>query len=184
MSERSDPLGPPSEVYPVGEYALVSPDTDDFVDTIRIELLILKSLPDRQDMGPKWFDASIQFAIDGISWPLRLTYDVSFINAWPCTDGPHPLFFDYVYTPVKADDVVNIRHWGSPGGNQGGSSVRSANSTPVGGSGPTKSTALDEDAERVLVVECFGVLDNEVLARAWCSHWGLSAVVADISNTW
>jgi hypothetical protein len=36
----------------------------------------------------------------------------------------------------------------------------------------------------VLVVEAFGVNDNEVLARAWCSHWGLSAIVADVERTW
>jgi hypothetical protein len=42
----------------------------------------------------------------------------------------------------------------------------------------------ENDDEKVLVVEAFGVRDNEVLARAWCSHWGLSAVVADIERTW
>ncbi|KAJ2975939.1 hypothetical protein NUW58_g8216 [Xylaria curta] len=31
--------------------------------------------------------------------------------------------------------------------------------------------------------KAFGVRDNEVLARAWCAHWGLNAVVADISKT-
>ncbi|KJK84907.1 hypothetical protein H633G_11272 [Metarhizium anisopliae BRIP 53284] len=41
----------------------------------------------------------------------------------------------------------------------------------------------DGDDEKVLVVEAYGVADNEVLARAWCSHWGLSAVVADIRKT-
>ncbi|KAI1844144.1 hypothetical protein JX266_009628 [Neoarthrinium moseri] len=180
MSERSDPLGPPAEVFPVKEYELVSPDVDDFTDTIRIELLNLKrTLPNRQDTGPQWFDASIQFAIDGVSWPLRLTYDVSFINAWPCSLGPHPLFFDYEYSSVKADELVKIQDWGNPGGFSG----RSANSTPVGGSAPPKSAMSEDDAERVLVVSAFGVRDNEVLARAWCSHWGLSAVIADIRKT-
>ncbi|KAI0137339.1 hypothetical protein BJ170DRAFT_55995 [Xylariales sp. AK1849] len=181
MSERSDPLGPPAEVFPVKEYELITPETDEFVDTVRIELLNLTRTADRQGtgLGPKLFDASIQFAIDGVSWPLSLTYDVSFINAWPCSDGPHPLFFDYVYTSVKADEVLGIRNWGNPGE----TSERSANSTPVGGSGLLKPLAQDEDAERVLVIEAFGVRDNEVLARAWCSHWGLSAVVVDIGKT-
>lgn len=40
------------------------------------------------------------------------------------------------------------------------------------------------DDERVLVVDAFGVTDNEVLARAWCANWGLSAVVADVGRTW
>ncbi|KAH8194562.1 hypothetical protein TruAng_011272 [Truncatella angustata] len=181
MSERSDPLGPPAEVFPVGEYTLVTPDVDDFVDTVRIELLNFRStLPSRQDHGPQWFDASMQFAIDGVSWPLRLNYDVSFINAWPCSSGPHPLFFDYVYTSTRVDEVVNIRNWANPGS----PGERSVSSTPVGGSNPAQPTVQDDDdQERVLVVEAFGVSDNEVLARAWCSHWGLSAVVAHIGKT-
>lgn len=35
----------------------------------------------------------------------------------------------------------------------------------------------------MLVIEAFGVSDNEVLARAWCAHWALSAVVADMERT-
>lgn len=179
MSDRSDPLGPPSGVYPVADYELLTPDTDDFIDTIRIEQINLRAAADKQDSGPKWFDASIQFAIDGVSWPLHLMFDVSFINAWPCSDGPHPLFFDYVYTTRKADEVVNILDWGKPN-----SSERSLRSTPVGGSKAPKPIVEGDDSERVLVIEAFGNTDNEVLARAWCSHWGLSAVVADISKTW
>ncbi|OTA91411.1 hypothetical protein M434DRAFT_345214 [Hypoxylon sp. CO27-5] len=179
MNDRSDPLGPPSEVYPVKDYELLTPDTDDIIDTIRIEQLNFKALSDKQQSaGPKWFDASIQFAIDAVSWPLHLTYDVSFINAWPCSDGPHPLFFDYVYTTCKVDEVVNIIDWGKPSGRE-----RSPGSTPAGGSKPTQPTVEGDDAEKVLVIEAFGNSDNEVLARAWCSHWGLSAVVADIGKT-
>ncbi|KAI1343978.1 hypothetical protein F5Y15DRAFT_183167 [Xylariaceae sp. FL0016] len=181
MGERSDPLGPAAEVYPVKEYELFTPDMDETPETVRIELLNLKALTEK-DGGPQWFDASLQFAIDGVSWPLRLNYDVSFIYAWPCSEGPHPLFFDYVYTAVKADEVVHIFNWGRP---EGGSGDRSAQSTPVGGSRPQPKTAIvqGDDAERVLVVEAFGVPDNEVLVRAWCAHWGLNAVVAEIGKT-
>ncbi|KAI1781052.1 hypothetical protein F4818DRAFT_24883 [Hypoxylon cercidicola] len=178
MSDRSDPLGPPAQVYPVSDYELLTPDVDDIIDTVRIEQVNLKAVGDKQDSGPKWFDASIQFAIDGVSWPLRLTFDVSFINAWPCSDGPHPLFFDYVYTTRKVDDVINILDWGKPSGR-----VRSSHSTPVGGSKPAKPIVEGDDEERVLVIEAFGNSDNEVLARAWCSHWGFSAVVADVGKT-
>jgi hypothetical protein len=182
MTERSDPLGPPAEVFPVKEYDLVTPDTDDIVDTIRIELLNLKStLPDQPpNQGPQWFDASIQFAIDGVSWPLRLDHDVSFVHAWPCSEGPHPLFFDYNYTSVKVDSIVRICDWGSPTA----LSKISINSTPVNGSKPMRPLSDEGDTERVLVIESFGVRDNEVMARAWCSHWGLNAIVADIAKTW
>lgn len=53
-----------------------------------------------------------------------------------------------------------------------------------GAGGSERKPDEDEDEEKVLVVEAFGVKDNEVLARAWCSHWGLSAVVADVERTW
>ncbi|CAJ2511532.1 Uu.00g071570.m01.CDS01 [Anthostomella pinea] len=178
MNERSDPLGPAAEVFPVKEYELLTPNAEDMIHSVRIELLKLHPLVEKHAVGPKWFDASIQFAIDGESWPFRLAYDVSFINAWPCSDGPHPLFFDYVYTAVKADEVMDIINWGLPGSKEG-----SAQSTPIGSSKPASPIAQSDDAERVLVIEAFGVSDNEVLVRAWCSYWGLNAVVADIGKT-
>ncbi|KAL2265684.1 hypothetical protein VTJ83DRAFT_6784 [Remersonia thermophila] len=231
MSERSDPLGPPAQVFPVNEYSLVAPDRDEdpyLADLVRIELLHLRPVPDHGGSAtsspsaaahlapgrsststptqPKYYDASIQFAIDGVSWPLKLRYDVSFIHAWPCSDGPHPLFFDYVFTPVKADELVRVRDWGrspppAPPGAQRPSSSSHANihahagsggggggggGGGIGGGAPgvsSPSTLSGGDEERVLVVEAFGVPDNEVLARAWCAHWGLSAVVADVGKT-
>lgn len=218
MSERSDPLGPPAQVFPVKEYSLVSPRYDlDAQDLVRMELLSLRPCqnphPSVVDSGPRWFDARLQFAIDGASWPLRLAFDVNFIQAWPCSDGPHPLFFDYVHECVQADELVEIKDWsGLYGGHPEGRDARSLSPASGGGSaggsggsagsakgkGPAKSTGnllptgagkgpkggAPADDERVLVVEAFGVADNEVLARAWCAHWGLSAIVADVAKTW
>lgn len=202
MCERSDPLGPPTEVFPVKEYELVTADIDEIVDTVRIELLTLKPCEDRAgEIGPQWFDAAIQFAIDGASWPLRLNYDVNFINAWPCTEGPHPLFYDYEHLTVKADEIIEIRDWaGLYGpkskavlGRHSDDSDRSSSDSPTGeGSskenpatnGHGKFSNINNDDEKVLVIEAFGVPDNEVLARAWCAHWGLSAVVAEVGKTW
>lgn len=39
------------------------------------------------------------------------------------------------------------------------------------------------DLDEVLVVEAFGVHDNEVFARAWCSFWGVSAIMGDMQKT-
>ncbi len=182
MSDRSDPLGPPTKVFPVKDYKLVTPDTDDTVDTVRIELLSLRPAQDKvAEVGPRWYDASIQFAIDGESWPFQLNFDVSFVNAWPCSDGPHPLFLDYGYAVVKADEVIDIKDWASYYTDPAG---RSANSSPGPGGSKKPVTRDREDDEKVLVIEAFGVPDNEVLARAWCARWGLSAVVADLHKTW
>lgn len=203
MAERSDPLGPPAEVFPIHEYKLVLPGVEESIDTVRVELLSLRGSdrPDETTMsvaGPRQFDATVQFAIDGVSWPLRLMYDVSFVTAWPCSDGPHPLFFDYVYQSIKIDEIVNIRDWGGLYGGQAALSVRSSPGPErMRGhhqqhvmfgfhamAAPEEDEEDEDDEEKVLVVEAFGVRDNEVLARAWCSHWGLSAIVADIRNTW
>ncbi|TQV90087.1 VTC domain-containing protein [Cordyceps javanica] len=194
MGERSDPLGPPSEIYPVEEYALATPETSADVppDTARLELLTLRQVPvpdpTEPPPGPKLFDATIQVAVDGVSWPLRLSYDVSFVNAWPCSDGPHPLFFDYIYKKVPADEILGVRDWGGLYSKTG--STRSARSTPMpvfrGGKssdGGAAASIQQQDDEEVLVVEAFGVPDHEVLVRAWCAHWGASAMVADVSKT-
>lgn len=175
MSERSEPLGPPAEKYPVSDYRLPKPcdNEDDMIyDAVRVELLQLKNTATvtTHDTGkshsPRTFDASIQFAIDGVSWPLRLMYDVSFLSAWPCSDGPHPLFFDYAYMQIPVDEIVKIRDWG-------GLYLRDDEKQRMG----------NDEEEKVLVVEAMGVKDNEVLARAWCAHWGLCAIVADVRRT-
>jgi len=208
MRERSDCLGPPSERYPVSEYQLLLPDHDPYsiVNTIRIEKLALKPInttptptspqhspsssrdtsrePSKDSGKPLTYDAAVQFAIDGKSWPLRLSYDVSFISAYPCSRGPHPLFFDYVYQAMKIDELLAVRDWGGLNMNINPGSNGSSPSRAGGESGGEKKPDVEEDEEKVLLVEAFGVKDNEVLARAWCSHWGLSAVVADVERTW
>lgn len=192
MAERSEALGPAAEVYPVREYVLISPDGDRLLDTARIELLSLRAVPPSrgaEPQNPGLFDATIQFAIDGVSWPLNLSYDVNFVSAWPCSDGPHPLFFDYLYKSVPVDDLVHVQDWG--GYFRKPTLPASARSTPVPGGlyNPSNSAQSEEKAdenqdEEVLVIEAMGVKDNEVLARAWCAHWGLNAVVAEINTTW
>lgn len=189
LAERSDPLGPAAESIPVKEYKLVGVDPDDVVDTVRIERLCFAPCAGRGDGGPGWFDASVQFAIGGASWPLRLAYDVSFVAGWPCKGGPHPLFFDYGFERVRVDEVVGVHDWGgvygvpSPGGGADGLNGGGGDGL-VGGVLSGGEDGKSEDEEKVLVVEAFGVPDNEVLARAWCAHWGLGAVVADVRRTW
>jgi hypothetical protein len=187
MTDRSDPLGPPppTQLYPVKEYQLVMPDLEEVSNSIRIEKLALKPVSSGNTSGEnslvdsRLYDACIQFAINGASWPLRLSFDVSYIYAYPCAGGPHPLFYDYVYKAVKVDEILTIKDWG---GLYNSTSV----SLGLGNSSEQMfNTKRDEnDIEKVLVVEAFGVPDNEILARAWASHWGLSAIVASVHKTW
>lgn len=187
MTIRSDPLGPPSDSYPVAEYILPrSSQENDIVDTIRIEKLALKPIssmdPEGQDKNkPLTYDAAVQFAIDGRSWPLRLSYDVSLVAAYPCANGPHVLFHDYIYKAVRVDEILMIRDWGNLNAGNGsgvGSSTAGRSKSALG------SEEDNDEREKVLVVHAEGVSDNEVLVRAWCSHWGLGAVVADVERTW
>lgn len=194
MKDRSDPLGPPSDVFPACDYDLPLPKSDslgtgEIIDTVRLVKLTLKRLggppPDNKPIGVAQYDAGVQFAIDGVSWPLRLSFDVDFIYAHPCepNGGPHPLFFEYAHVSVPVDRVVDIHDWGGMYGGVSTSSLGTIGSGPPRPRRPPPVKRDPGDAGKVLVVEAFGVPDNEVLARAWCAHWGLCAVVADVKRT-
>ena len=55
--------------------------------------------------------------------------------------------------------------------------------SPQNSDSPPEHLTLNNTLEEVLVVEAFGVHDNEVFARAWCSFWGVAALVADLRQT-
>ncbi|KAF2840357.1 hypothetical protein M501DRAFT_932306, partial [Patellaria atrata CBS 101060] len=208
MGSRSHPLGPDALEYPAEDYELLIPDTEDVTDVIRVEKLSFQPSREQPETrmgpdGPMTFDAAVIFACGGESWPMRLRYDVDFIAAYPCHQGPHVLFYDYAYKAIKVDEgLVDIHDWG-PHPRSHPSTPRSrsyshptSRHSPASSSlhsrsnsqalttqaGPPSSTASSH-IERVLAIEALGVSDNEVFARAWCAHWGLSAVVANIKDT-
>jgi hypothetical protein len=45
------------------------------------------------------------------------------------------------------------------------------------------ATSSSECGQETLIVEACGVSDNEVFARAWCSYWGVHAVIANSRET-
>ena len=98
MGERTNPLGSVELSYPVDDYEVPMPDLEDVTDLIRIEKLSFAPAKDqpsstRQLPGaPLLFDAAIFFACGGASWPVKMRYDVDFINAFPCHQGPHGTF--------------------------------------------------------------------------------------------
>lgn len=201
MAPNSDPVGPRQESYPIADYLTLTLGTDDPVDSIRIERLnftpattnpkgihrqgLLEDSPNNT-IKPSpiiIFDASITFAITvdkrARSWKVSLRHDTPFIAAYPCQNGPHVLFADYQYRNVRVDDLVEIQNWGSSGGRRD-SDLEDSEDEDGCGHGDNE---VDDDVEEVLVIQAFGVPDNEVFARAWCSFWGLPSVTADVSRT-
>lgn len=178
MAQRSDPLGKPDTYYPVADYELLTPDTEDICDAIRVERLRLANKSGKGDPEPHLYSVAVQFAFYNESHPIRLSYDVSFIAAYPCRAGPHVLFYDYAYRAVKVDDLMGIRDWGPRN-----RKPRSERERGGGSSGNDTSDDISNEVEEVLVIEAFGHEDNEVFARACCSHWGVSAVTACLKKT-
>ncbi|KAI4654779.1 uncharacterized protein J4E88_002790 [Alternaria novae-zelandiae] len=191
MDQRSNPLGAPDDMYPVDDYEVPMPDTEDVTDLIRMEKLRfipVKERPEgtRHAAGPPiLFDAGISFACGGESWVMKLRYNVDFINAFPCHQGPHVLFYDFSYKAIKIDDgLVDIHDWGT----QSGRIPRPTSSKSSPGKKALtlmneKQKSAHEQVTNVLVIEALGVSDNEVFARAWCAHHGHSAIVANIKET-
>ncbi|KHJ30771.1 putative vtc domain-containing protein [Erysiphe necator] len=202
MSERSLPLGPIAEKYPVKDYFILTSNVnlDLITDDIRIAKLSLSPLSTStkiNKINPATFDASLYFAFKGTSWPLMLKYDVMFINASSCKNGPHPLFYDYEHKVVQVSDILEINNWAEEPSNftnfnqkiHTGSAIERIILDTVGSqmtvsqTFSANSTSTGKYDEKILVIEAYGVNDNEVLARAWCSHWGLNALISDISKT-
>ena len=202
IAARSAPLGPPAHRYPVRDYILPLPDTgiNNIVDSVRIQKLAFNthSLPSSPN-EPTTYDAAVVFAVEDQIIPVRLRYSVSFIDAPSCRGGPHPLFWDYAYRFIKVDELLlDLRVWNGvsvdakppseENENEGSSSSASSFTSSSSGAGASNSASKSKaktqtkksprGPDSVLVVEAFGVEDNEVLARAWASHIGFSAVVA------
>ena len=95
MDVRTNPLGTIEDSYPIEDYEVPMPDTEDVTDLIRMEKLRFIPIKERPEGNrhvagpPMVFDAAISFACGGESWPMKLRYDVNFINAFPCHQGPH-----------------------------------------------------------------------------------------------
>ena len=176
MSARTSALGPPTDTYPVDEYIIPLPNLANTVDSVSfLELKLSDHVLPSDPSQPEQYSSSLGFAINSkIGW-MRLRYDVSFISCPPCK-GQHVLFWDYVY------DIVDIIHL----------LTRQISWNSISIHDPTPADAThDEEAlekklgvpESVLVVEAYGKEDNEVIARAWASHIGFSAVVANVNQT-
>ena len=199
IAARSAPLGPPAPAYPIRDYSLPTPDLANMVDCVRVQkLAFLKRFP-RPALSaaadPTTYEAAVVFAVENDIIPVRLRYNVEFLNAPPCR-GQHPLFWDYAYGTIRVDQLLlDLRCWNGvyvdakvPSEDDDGCASDPMN---VNSNAANTNTNINAKAtkkkprgpESILVVEAYGVEDNEVLARAWASHIGFSAVVAKGKET-
>ena len=167
MAARSDPLGPLDEIIPVDEFETVGPKHH-VVDTIRVEKLACPfegSVKYCASDEPSVFMVAVRFAIKGATYSLRLRHDTSYIQAIPC-EGTHALFWDYAYKSIPVDGLLDQICWG---GVDAALPLTATAFDPIGEPGSSNPRIVHDvyDDEAVLVVEAFGVADNEVFARAW-----------------
>lgn len=176
MSARTAALGPPTDRYPVNEFILPLPHLTNTVDSVSfLELKLFDHVLPSDPSQPEQYSASLAFAINGKIGRVRLRYNVSFITCPPCK-GQHLLFWDYVY------DVVDIAHLLTEQVSWNGISIHDP--TPVDSTHKEKALGKKPEVpESILVVGAYGKEDNEVMARAWASHIGFSAVIANVNQT-
>ena len=204
IAARSAPLGPLAPSYPIRDYTLPNPSLANIVDSVRVQkLAFLKRFPRPAAPSaaaapaddPTTYDAAVVFAVENDIIPVRLRYNVEFIHAPPC-NGQHPLFWDYAYATIRVDRLLlDLRCWNGvyvdakvPSEDGCTSEPMTATSnTAITNSNinikTTKKKKQHRAPESILVVKAYGVEDNEVLARAWASHIGFSAVVAGGKGT-
>jgi hypothetical protein len=133
MGLRTNPLGPVDESYPIDDYEIPMPDTEDVTDLIRMEKLGFQPIKNQPssarygDGAPLVFDAAIVFACGGQSWPMRLRYDVDFVAAFPCHEGPHGKL-DFLVPFFPASTWRCLVYWQGPRGMKDGRNAKRPNS--------------------------------------------------------
>ncbi|KAL8992910.1 MAG: hypothetical protein Q9169_006743, partial [Polycauliona sp. 2 TL-2023] len=176
IAERTDSLGSWDDSCSIDDFTPVVPNVNNTVDNVRVEKLAIKPPTHYNQEGPGERQVAVQIAVDGISEPIRLRYNVSFIAAASCSSGPHLLHRKYSYKPVRVDRLVSTG-WAT----RLAAEAKFKDNQPEITDGEKEEE--DDDDDEVLVIEAYGVADNAVLARAWCAYQGYSAIVADTKFT-
>ncbi|TKA27567.1 hypothetical protein B0A50_04398 [Salinomyces thailandicus] len=125
---------------------------------------------------------------------VELTYDVHFIASinrsfkdlekdLPPPPG-HPLHSDYQYTIIPAASLLKLPSQ-PPLSQHGKSSRPRALSTPSDRAKQAQQAAVDDTAgqQEVVILDCRGTADLELLARAWCAKVGENALVGKTGRT-
>ena len=164
----SNPAGHSKSSYASDEFEspIITFDTDQFVEFISLDLA---EYDDQIDTA--LYNASLCFVVHCEEINLSLRYNVSFIEAYHCGTTKHVLHEKFPYDCVKASMLTEYWCWGHADVDE-----------PCNpGQEEFTCSATEVPPERVLVVEAYR-LDEQILARAWCAHIGLSAIVGNISR--
>jgi hypothetical protein len=211
MDINGDPLGPHElDDYYVRDFELPMLPEVESDDTLRMQKIAFHEIPDKdvrldRKKKSKVCSAAVVFAVSGHNVPVRLRFDVDFICAAPCENGPHPLFWGYKMRMVRVEDgLCDLAGWTGEFENSSRSMALALHNGRVLGSRESNAAAayyesdwFDDpslalralpaadlgDEDTTLVVDASGVSDNEVFARAWCAHWGEHAVVANLKDS-
>ena len=186
MSHRTDPLGPsPIEKCRPSDYAL--PVIGKAANTATrgvgpVHIQEIKFIPAEHDDASLFYSAVI-FSIENQE-PARLSlrYNVSFISAVHCTKGPHLLSKAYKYETKKITALPDLSVWGQAWADEP-YEYKPVDWVSAYDANASYSSSAPGVPFSVLVIEAFGSSGAEVMARAWCSNLGLSAVVADLGTT-
>ncbi|KAL8791200.1 MAG: hypothetical protein Q9213_000157 [Squamulea squamosa] len=154
IAERTDPLGSSDAPCSSSDFTLILPNFSNTVDNVRVEKLAIKDPTQYNSRDSDEHQVAVQIAVDGISEPIRLRYNVSFIAAAACWAGPHLLHCKYAYKIVRVDRLV-CTGWAARVSAEAKSTEKQREITDA------------EEDDEVLVIEAYGVADNAVLARAW-----------------
>lgn len=96
----------------------------------------------------------------------------------------HPLHSDYQYTIIPAASLLKLPSQ-PPLSQHGKSSRPRALSTPSDRAKQAQQAAVDDTAgqQEVVILDCRGTADLELLARAWCAKVGENALVGKTGRT-
>ncbi|KAF2671627.1 hypothetical protein BT63DRAFT_422173 [Microthyrium microscopicum] len=123
MHIKSHPLGPEGEEYSddedcvrIGDFDVpLAPDP--FAEggdvVIRIQKLDFETEETVKKKGANVYDAKVVFAIHGANVSMRLRYDVDFVCAPMCANGPHALWNGYKTHTIRVEEGLReLKGWG------------------------------------------------------------------------
>ena len=170
LTDHSNPAGDSKAVYSIEEFEIPVISFNTNLDHVQFLSAKFAHCYDEQDSTLHY--AHLRFLIGGHKCYRPLRYNVDFVGACVCHNGPHPLHKKYLYKTIKAKKLIRLNAWGHA--NVDDEYEPDCDTLP--------ESAIERVPERVLVITASHA-DEEILARAWCSNLGLSAIVGNLTRS-